>query len=353
MMSPPVASKPTLIITREQIRQLLDMPACIEAVENVFRQHARGLTLAPAVTGTHVAGGGFHTKTAGILGSTDTGAMFVAKVNANFPANPDRFGLPTIQGIAALFDAKDGQLLALLDSMELTSVRTAASTAVAAKFLARDDAETVTICGCGEQSRNQLRALACVRRIRHINAYDVHRERARDLARDITSELDIPVSIVDALGDATHASDIWVTCTPARRWFLGRQHVAPGAFVAAVGADNPEKQEIEPLLMAENTVVADIVDQCASIGDLHHALNDGVMHRGDVRADLAQIVTSEQAGRRSRSEIIVFDSTGTALEDVAVAALAYRSALSRGAGLSVDFADSARSREPNAAGAPA
>jgi ornithine cyclodeaminase/alanine dehydrogenase len=229
-------------------------------------------------------------------------------------------------------------------------VRTAAATAVAAKYLAREDATTVTICGCGEQSRHQLRALACVRDIRHINAFDVRRERARDLAHDITRELGTSMRVIDDLDDDTRSTDIWVTCTPAHHWFLGRQHVAPGAFIAAVGADNPEKQEIEPLLMAEGVVVADIVDQCASIGELHHALVAGVMQVSDVRADLAQIVTGEIVGRRSSAEVILFDSTGTALQDVAAAALVYQRALSLGAGLPVDFATDAQTHEPNAAG---
>ena len=149
-----------------------------------------------------------------------------------------------------------------------------------------------------------------------------------------------------ALGDETRTSDIWVTCTSARRWFLGREHVSPGAFIAAVGADNPEKQEIEPELLAASTVVADLLDQCCGLGDLHHALDAGVMQPSDVHAELAQIVSAEKPGRRSPNEIIVFDSTGTALQDVAAATLVYRNALAAGAGIFVDLSDGTSARLP-------
>ena len=117
-MSPP-ARPPhqTLILRRDDVRDLLDMQACIDAVEDAFRQHAIGQSIAPGVLGTHVHGGGFHVNTAGLLGDDTTRSLFAAKVNANFPGNPTGNGLPTIQGVIALFDATDGRVLALLDSL--------------------------------------------------------------------------------------------------------------------------------------------------------------------------------------------------------------------------------------------
>jgi alanine dehydrogenase len=338
-------SQPTLILSREDVYRLIDMRACIDAVEEAFLRHARGDSILPAVLGVHVDGGGFHVKTAGMRATASGTFMFAAKVNANFPGNPARNGLPTIQGVTALFDAADGRLLALLDSAEMTSVRTAAATAVATKHLARPDASVVTICGCGEQGRSQLRALTCVRPVQRALAYDVSADRAEQFAREMAAELHIDVVPVGELGEATRSSDIWVTCTTAYRWFLGRGHVALGAFIAAVGADHPEKQEIEPDLMAASAVVADVLEQCATMGDLHHALDAGVMQRDDVRADLADIVCGRRVGRRSPDEIIVFDSTGTALQDVAVAALIYDRALAANRGLRVTLG----SRDPMAA----
>ena len=334
--SPPASG--TLVLTRADVTRLLTLPDCIEAVEEAFRRHASGETIPPGVLGTHVDGGGFHVKAAGMRGALGGRPVYAAKVNANFPGNPDRTGLPTIQGVIALFDAADGRPLALLDSIAITILRTAAATAVAAKFLAPDTA-VVTICGCGEQSRSQLRALACVRSVARAIAFDVSAERARRFAEDMTRELGVEVLVVRDLGGASRDTTIWVTCTPARRWILGRAHVVPGSFVAAVGADNPEKQEIEPELLARSAVVADVLEQCAAFGDLHHAIAAGLMRREDVRAELADVVSGRQAGRRSTDEIVVFDSTGTALQDVAAAALVYERAVSNGAGLEVQLGD--------------
>lgn len=338
-MGMPPARSPdtaTLILRRADVARLLPMPQCIEAVERAFLRYARGDAIAPAVLGSHVDGGGFHTKTAGMRADADDRSLFAAKVNANFPGNPNRNGLPTIQGVLALFDADDGRVLALLDSIELTILRTAAATAVAAKYLAPEVA-TVAMVGCGEQARSQLRALACVRPLARVTAIDANAGRAARFAQEMSAELDVDVSVASAPSDVRRDTNLWVTCTTSRSWFLGREHVAPGSFIAAVGADNGEKQEIEPALLAEHVVVADILDQCATIGDLHHALDAGLMQRSDVRAELADVVAGTVRGRHSADEIIVYDSTGTALQDVAAAAIVYERALATGAGVSVDL----------------
>jgi alanine dehydrogenase len=323
-----------LVLSRRDVARVLDVRDCIDAVERAFRQHAAGTTIPPGVLGATVDGGGFHMKTAGLL---DGRPIFAAKVNANFPGNPARFGLPTIQGVIALFDAERGEPLALLDSAEITSLRTAAATAVAAKHLAREDAAVATVCGCGEQGRSQLRALAAVRPLRTVLAFDADAGSAERYAAEMARELGVRVTAVSDLASATRRSDVVVTCTTARRWVLGRGDVAPGAFVAAVGADNPEKQEIEPALMAESAVVVDVLEQCERIGDLHHAIAAGTMTREDVAADLADVVSGRRPGRRRDDEIVVFDSTGTALQDVAAAWLAYERALADGVGVTLDL----------------
>jgi ornithine cyclodeaminase/alanine dehydrogenase-like protein (mu-crystallin family) len=328
------ASAGTLLLTRRDVERLLDADACIDAVEHAFRLHAEGATIAPGILASYVGGGGFHVKTAGIAGDLH---VFATKVNANFPDNPTRRALPTIQGVIALFDVDTGRPLALLDSIAITALRTAAATAVAARHLARPDAAVATICGCGTQGRSQLRALARVRPIRRVFALDADREVAARYAGEMSRELGIEVTATGELRDAARESTICVTCTPSGRWFLGREHVAPGAFVGAVGADAPWKQEIEPALLASSTVVVDVLEQCATIGELHHALEAGVLRREDVHAELADVVAGRAPGRRWPDEIIVFDSTGTALQDVAAAALVHARALAAGIGVPIDL----------------
>lgn len=323
-----------LVLSRGDVARVLDIRACIDAVEQVFRQHGAGTTIAPGVLGTHVDGGGFHVKTAGLRAGRP---IFVAKVNANFPGNPSRYGLPTIQGVLALFDAERGELLALMDSAELTSIRTAAATAVAARYLARADASVATVCGCGAQARSQLRALAAVRPIRSVLAFDLDTTSAERLAVEMSRELGMEVRAVVDLASASRRSDVVITCTTAHRWVLGRGDVAPGTFIAAVGADHPEKQELEPALMATSVVIVDALEQCERMGDLHHAIEAGAMRREDVAAELAEVVSGRKPGRRRDEDVVVFDSTGTAIQDVAAAWLAYERAIAEGVGVGVDL----------------
>ena len=326
----------TLVLTRRDVQALLGWDECIAAVEGAFRLHAEGRSLSPGVLGVRAPEGGFHIKAAGL----DLGRLyFAAKTNANFTDNPRRHGLPAIQGVIVLCDADDGRPLAVMDSIEVTIRRTAAATAVAAKYLARPEARTATICGCGSQGRAQLRALARVLPLERAFAFDADEAAAREYARDLSAELGIDVKPAATHVAALAESDVCVTCTPSRKPFLFKDQVRPGTFVAAVGADSADKQELDPHLMAAGVVVTDVLDQCAAIGDLHHALDAGVMSRDAVYAELAEVVAGRKPGRRSPEEITIFDSTGTALEDVAAAVVVYEKAIAAGVGLSVALGD--------------
>ena len=140
------------------------------------------------------------------------------------------------------------------------------------------------------------------------------------------------------MDEAVRTADIVVTCTTARTAILDTQHLHPGLFIAAVGADNPEKQELTPALLGRTRIVADLLEQAATMGDLHHALESGTVRREDVHGELADVICGRVRGRTSDDETFVFDSTGTALQDVAVASIAVQRALERGAGVEIAFA---------------
>jgi alanine dehydrogenase len=324
-----------LVLSSTEIKSLLTLDECIAAVEQAFRLYGEGMTLPPAVLSMHAAHGGFHVK----AGRLDLGRQYFAvKVNGNFPENGAHFGLPTIQGVVVLCDAGNGSPLAVMDSGEITSLRTAAATAVAAKHLARPDSRSLTVCGCGHQGRVQVQALSRVCRLQAVFAYDKSEGQAARFAQQMERELEIPVRPVRDLRVASSQSDVCVTCTTSRQPLLGLDDVQPGTFIAAVGADNPEKQEIHPALMSKAKIVTDILEQCAVMGDLHHALHAGVMTRADVHAELGEIVAGKKPGRESKDEIIIFDSTGMALQDVAAAAVLYEKAQRHGAGARLNFA---------------
>lgn len=325
----------TLVLTRRDVSELLDMDSCIIAVEEAFRLEGEGRAPRAGVLGFPTAGGGFHIKAAALELKR---LYFAAKVNGNFPANRERFGLPTIQGVVVLCDAENGSLLALIDSMEITSLRTAAATAVAAKLLARPDSRAAAICGCGRQGRAQLAALCRVLPLRSAFVFDTDPATAEIFAAEMGPMLGIDVVIAATPAEALAGADVCVTTTPSRRPFLKKSDLRPGVFLAAVGADSPEKQELDPELLASARVVVDVLEQCATIGELHHALEAGRMTRSDVYAELAEIVSGRKPGREGSEEVVVFDSTGTALEDVAAAAAMFEKAVAAGRGTLCDLA---------------
>ena len=324
----------TVILTRRDVAALLSIEECTKAVEHVFRLYGEGKTQTPGVLGVHASDGGFHIK-AGVLQLNRP--YFAAKINANFPQNPKRLALPTIQGVIVLSDAENGYPLAVMDSTEITAQRTAAATAVAAKYLARPESKTLTICGCGIQGRVSLRALMGLFPLEQVFAYDIDSTRSESFAKDLSTDLGITIKAVDQLEVATLESDICVTCTPSRQFYLRREHIAPGTFVAAVGADHEDKQELDPTLLGGSKVVADLVDQCATIGELHHALDQKVIKKDQVHAELGEVVAGIKPGRTSSDEVIVFDSTGMGLQDVVTSALVYEKSKEQGAGTAIEL----------------
>jgi alanine dehydrogenase len=325
----------TRLLTRRDVESLLDLDRCIAAVEEAFRLRGEGKAPPPGTLGFPSEGGGFHIKAAGLSLARP---WFATKINGNFFRNRERFGMPTIQGIVLLCDAENGYPLALLDSIEITIRRTGAATAVAAKYLARQDARVVAICGCGNQGRIQLEALSRVRRIEAVYAFDLDFHRAAEFAAEMSSKLGIRVETASEPGPAVRRSDIAVTCTPSCEPFLGAGDVGPGTFLAAVGSDSAEKQELDPAILASAKVVVDSLEQCAEIGELHHALASRVMEKSDVHAELSELVSGKKPGRVAPDEVTLFDSTGTALQDVAAAALVFEKAAETGKGVLLDFA---------------
>lgn len=317
----------TLILSRGDVERLMRPADWLAAVETGFRAGIEGRAEAPPPMTLAGAGGAFHAKGASLALDRRYAAL---KLNGNFPANPEAHGLPTIQGAILLCDGNTGSLLAIIDSIEVTLRRTAAATALAARYLARPESATLLVCGCGAQGRAQLAALREVLPLRRASAWDRDFAAAQAFARELSG----PGLVVEPVREL-QAADVIVTCTTSRTPFLGPSQVGPGTFVAAVGADSPEKSEIEPELMAKAMVVADLAEQCATIGDLHHA------PAARIHAELAELVAGRKPGRTSEDQITLFDSTGTALQDVAAAALVYARACAASAGRVVALGEAA------------
>lgn len=324
-----------LLLRRSDVEELLSLRDCIDAVEEVFRLQGHGKIPGSEILRVKAPNGGLHVK-AGLLPGDRN--YIVAKLNTNFPVNRRQSRLPTIQGLISVYDAENGRPLAVLDSIDITIKRTAAASAVAAKYLARKNSSVVTICGCGEQGRAQLRALHSVLPLKKVHAFDLDDRAATNLAAELSHELKIDIEPVCDLSSAIQKSDLCVTCTPANEFFVRKEDVAPGTFIAAVGADDEHKQEIDPALIASAKVIADSIEQCCTIGDTHHAIAKGLMRKEDVYAELGEIVAGKKFGRTTDDEIIIFDSTGVAIEDAVAAAAVYEKARAISIGTYFEFA---------------
>jgi ornithine cyclodeaminase/alanine dehydrogenase-like protein (mu-crystallin family) len=287
-----------LLLNRSSVAALLRPEDYLDAVERAFRAHGEGASLATGLLHIDAHGGEFHIKSSGLrLGRPYVRTYVGVKVNGAFWQNRAR-GLPYVRGALLLFDGETGVPLALMDSVEITVQRTAATTPLAARYLARRDARVVTICGTGTQGRAQLRYLARVLPIERVHAFGGRAESVARFAAEMRDELGADVVPAPDLAAAARGSDVIVTCTPSRTPLLGAADVSPGAFVAAVGSDNPAKQELA-------------------------ALAAGLMTEHAVYGELGEIVAGRKPGRTATTDVIVFDSTGTALQDVAAVAVAY------------------------------
>src|SRR6476619_6733378 len=202
-----------LVLAAQQVKRLLDMPSCIDAVEAAFRARGVGSRAVSAVAGVPLEGGKLHAKLATLDGAH---SYAVTKINANLPANPSRRGLPSIQGVVVLFYAITGTPLALMDSGVIAAMRTAAASAVAARWLALENAYTLAVIGCGIQARAHLEALLQVRPIRRLRAYDLDSAAAAAFCSEMHSAHGLDCASSPTVHEATVGSAIVVTTTPSK-----------------------------------------------------------------------------------------------------------------------------------------
>jgi ornithine cyclodeaminase/alanine dehydrogenase len=302
------------MITASEVLERVRMPDAIAAIERAFLALLAGHIQQPVSMGVAVPDGTFHVK-ACASASPEYARLFVAKINSNFPGNCARDGTPTIQGVAALFETASGRLRALVDSPSITGLRTAATTAVAIRHLAPAGARMATLVGCGALGRFHVEALvACG--IERLALHDASAARAQGLARWARDAFAIECLAVEDLYASTLASPVIVTCTSSQVPFLAAEDVRPGTFVAAVGADNERKSEVAASLLTRARIVTDLSAQCRKIGDLRN----GMPNETFVCGELADAVAG-RVPRTGPDEIVVFDSTGLALEDLAVCQL--------------------------------
>lgn len=315
----------TRVLTQSDINSVVDMTTVVPAIEAAFAAHGRGDTQMPVKVYLDLPefNGDFRAMPAYLEGSAG-----VKWVNSH-PSNPERHGLPSVLGMYILSDPATAQPLAVMDATLLTALRTGAAAAVATKYLARADAGTVGFVGCGAQARTLHAALSVVLGDFEVVAADVAPEAAAAFAAEVAGQAG---DVADAAG-----CDVVCTATPVREPIIRREWIKPGAHINAMGADAHGKQEIDTQVLLDARVVLDDWAQACGSGEVNVPLTTGALTREAIHGPLGEIVAGTLDGRSSEDQITVFDSTGLAVQDVALARLIHDTALEAGVGLEVDF----------------
>jgi alanine dehydrogenase len=289
--------------TGSQVREAVSPERAVEAVRAAFVAYARGeWTMPPKVYVPAYPAGDFRAMPA--LGAGHALLKWVT----SFPGNPAR-GLPTVTGLVLLSDASNGMPVAVLDAGAVTALRTGAAAVLAAETLGRSDADTAAVIGAGVNGEATARTF--VARGRPVLLWDVQHERAAAVAERIGAGL--ASSREDALG-----ADLLVTVTPGREILLPEGSLQPGQHVSLMGADGPGKAEIAVEELARVDVFCDDWEQASHNGDLMHAVEAAVLSRNDV-TQLGDVLIGASEGRQSGGDITIFDSTGLAIQDLAIA----------------------------------
>lgn len=329
-----------LILTRRDIEALLTVADVTAALEIAFQRHAAGETTVPRRSVMPSAEDGLLLlMPAAIRPATPGGTpgALGAKLVTFYAGNAAR-GVPTHLATYLLLDQGSGALLAVLDAEFTTGLRTAATSALAARYLARPDSHRLACFGTSVQAAFQLRGLASVLPIREITVTGRAGERARAFAARMQGELGIAVSAVEDGARAVGEADLITCATTATTPLFDGARLAPGTHIDAVGSFRPAHRELDTESIRRARVVVETYDGVlAEAGDLAIPLGEGAITRAHVVAELGEVVSGARPGRVSPEDITIFKSVGFALEDLAAARLAYERAREQGVGLEVDL----------------
>ncbi len=318
---------PTLILTRAEVKNLIDMPEVIRAVEQAFRDWIEGRAQMPPKSYLQMEKGDFRAMPASL-----PGAVCIKWVNVH-TGNP-LLGLATVMGVIIYSDPETGYPLAVMDGSEITAYRTGAAAAIASKYLARKDSKVLGLVGAGRQAYTQLMAHAVLFPLTEVKVADPLEASVKKLMAAFPTMKIKYVSVEEAC-----KADIICTITPARGPVVKAEWIKGGTHINAIGADAKGKEELEPAILNRARVVVDDIRQAVSGGEINVPVARGLFNPKDIYGDLSEVITGRKPGRTDNKMITVFDSTGVAIEDVATARIIHDRAKADGKYLSVKLVD--------------
>ncbi len=326
-----------LILSQEEVQEYLPMGKTIEAVREAYIAFAKGrVELAPVA---HLDVKQYNGEVDIKSGYVEDFGLIGTKIASGFYDN-HKLGLPPGVAVIVLMDMKTSMPVAIMDGTYITAYRTGAAGAVAASVLARKDSKKVGVLGTGTQGRMQIHALREIFELEEIRAWDIDDAAARRYSKEMSESLGIQVIASTNLEEVVSGVDIVVSATPSRKPLVKLDWIDEGMHINAIGADGPGKQELEPSVVARaDKVVVDSLSQCKRIGEIQHALAQGLISEDSIHAEIGQILVGEKTGRESEKEITLFDSTGLAAQDIAAAYVVYQEARQRNVGITTKLLD--------------
>jgi alanine dehydrogenase len=326
-----------LLLSEQEVADLLRMDEVLEVVELAFREHALGHTQMPAKSYVQFwqHHGDMRTMPA-YLERLDICAVKIVTVHPN---NPKDHGLPTVMGTIILVEPKTGKPLAVMGGGNITAMRTGAAGGIAAKYLANKNSKVAGFVGSGVQARTQFAALFLVfSGLSEVRVWDMRQDAAVGFANEIRAEH--PQLNVVAQNDAQQTitgADIVVTTTPATKPVVRNDWVSLGTHLNCIGADAPGKEEVEPSVLKRSRIVVDNWEQASHSGEINVPLSHGLISKSNLWAELGEVVAGVRPGRMGPQEITLFDSTGLAIQDAVTAELVYRKAIEQKKGRQISI----------------
>jgi alanine dehydrogenase len=324
-----------LILSRQELETVLTMKDAIDIVEEGFRQLNMGNVIIPQrpVVSVKEHQGLFLVMPAYVSGDMN---IFSNKIVTVYPNNPEKYQLPTILASISLHDVKTGALISVMDGAFITAMRTGAVSGVASKYLARKDSKTVGVLGAGVQARTQLEAVCEVLNIQSAKAHDPDREQMQNFCQAMEEKLNIKVEPRSKSESVVRESDVIILATSSKIPVLDGNWLNNGTHINAIGSHTPTTRELDDVSVQRSKIVVDLKEAALSeAGDLLIPIENGLLSRDDVYAELGELVASKKKGRTSDREITIFKSVGLAVQDASVALKAYNLAKDRGLGKTV------------------
>jgi len=328
----------SLLLSDKEVKSLLSINEVIEAVESAFKEKGLGRVQMPAKIYL------FYKKYNGdlrampsYLEEPDISAVKIVNVH---PDNRAKYGLPTVMAVIVLIDPKSGAPIAIMGGKTITDMRTGAAGGIAAKYLTRKDPKVIGLVGAGAQARTQLMALLEVfKGFDEVRVCDINSKTRENFKSEMEAKYGhlCKLIAVDSVEKAVKNADIVITTTPSRQPIVKNEWASPGMHFNCIGADAPGKEELEPEILKRAKIVVDDIEQAVHSGEINVPVSKGILTEHDIWAEIGQVVAGIKPGRENDEEITVFTSTGLAIQDAVTAHLAYKKALEKNVGRTIEI----------------